>query len=205
MARAAEKFDPSKGRFTTYATLWVKQSLARGLADKSRSIRIPVHVVERLRRLERAETALDAEQMFLTVEIWDSLVAEKAGLPIDQLPTLRRLRGVPLPIEAACSVEDPGLTTEEEVEERLAAETIRHSLSNLLETESLVIQKRFGLDGGDPETLEALGRQIGVTRARVGQIEKSALLKLSRIDSLRSMRDESLVHLEFGTAAGVHP
>ena len=193
MARAAEKFDPSRGRFTTYASLWVKQSLARGLANESRTIRVPVHVVERIRKVDRAETELDAEQMYLTVEEWDDLVAEKSGIDVDDLETLRSLRRVPLPLVAACSAPVIGLTTEEEVEKTLLAETVRRSLSHLIESERLVIRERYGLYGGLPQTLEDVGRSLGVTRERVRQIEKAALLKLSNLESLKGMRDVSQV------------
>ena len=196
VTRAAEKFDPSRGRFTTYATLWVKQSLARGLANESRTIRVPVHIVDLIRKVDRAETDLDAEQMYLTDQEWDHLVAEKSGIDLDDLETLRSVRQEPLPLAEACSVPVLGPTTEEVVENRLTDATVRQSLIHLSESERVVIHQRYGFSGELPHTLEAIGRSVGVTRERVRQIEKAALLKLSKMDSLKGMRDRSQVQPE---------
>jgi RNA polymerase primary sigma factor len=197
LIRAVEKFDWRKGfKFSTYGTLWIRQAIGRGLANSGRTVRLPVHIVARARKIQDAERKLAVE---LGRQPTEEEIAARVDLPLDEVADIRRADRGPTSLnqgvgedaetELGDLISADGPSIEEEVASELDGERLRSAVDTLPEVERNVITLRFGLDRDEPQALRETGRRLGLSSERVRQLEDRALRRLARDDAVAALRE----------------
>lgn len=190
LMKAVERFDPNKGgKLSTYAALWIKQQIRRALASQGKTIRLPVHVADKIYHISQAEVRLRAH---LGREATDEELAHELGIKVTRLTQLRRAAARPASLDAPLG-EDGSSTIAEVVADENAAspfeqlrdgsesKIVRKLVDQLPEREARIIRFRFGLDNGQEKTLEDVGRKLKLTRERIRQVQNIALEKLRKM------------------------
>ena len=189
LTKAVERFDPAKGaKLSTYAMWWIKQSIKRALADQSKTIRLPVHLVDKIAKVRRVSLQMSDE---LGREPTDDELGEEIGIASAKVARLKSLGIRPASIDGPIGDEDSTefgeVIGDEQAQtpfELLRDKNLLHEMDGLLDVldkrEMRIISQRFGLDGGKPKTLETVAKNFGITRERIRQLQKIALTKLQR-------------------------
>ena len=189
LMKAVERFDPAKGgKLSTYAAWWIKQSIKRALANQSKTIRLPVHLVDKISKMRRVALQMSEE---LGREPTDDELAEEVGMASAKVSQLKTVSIRPASLDAPISDDDTtefgeivgdeeALTPFEHLRDQNLRDEVADLIAVLDDREKKIIFSRFGLDGGKPKTLEEVGRKFGVTRERIRQLQNIALMKLRR-------------------------
>jgi RNA polymerase primary sigma factor len=198
LMKAVERFDPSKGgKLSTYGSWWIKQSIKRALANQSKTIRLPVHLVDKISKMRR--TAMKLQEIFGR-EPTDEELADELGMTPSRVAQMRTAAIRPASLDAPIGDDDSNNFAEvvqdenadtpyEQLEEKTVTKMLREMIKTLDPREATILQYRFGLDGGGEKTLEDVGAKFGVTRERVRQIQNIALHKLRRmIEKLEAVK-----------------
>jgi RNA polymerase primary sigma factor len=197
LIRAVEKFDWRKGfKFSTYGTLWIRQAIGRGLANSGRTVRLPVHIVARARKIADAERKLAVE---LGRQPTEEEIAEHVELPLDEVIDIRRADRGPTSLDQGVGedgetalgdlIAGDGPSIEDYVSTELGTEALREAVGTLPENERTVITLRFGLDREEPQALRETGRRLGLSSERVRQLEDQALRRLSKDETVVALRE----------------